>query len=256
MGERHNGRKWYKTSPDALTDSTTGRSDIMWPLKHHVTQRDVSIWKQKLLTISFPSLGEWTMHPHSYYTKWSHFYNADKDILYIPINDITENDIIQATHILIAMPFVQESSSLWHTVLEHFFNSSSEENPKWLGMVSTSGVYGNHDGAWVSEESELRCSPKSSAFAYQEWEKEFEQASARSKSTNVRIFRCSGIYDSSKSALHTVWKSGFEKPNRNSERGNTKTNRIHSFDIAQAIVASMHSTISGTLGDETLSFRI
>ena len=180
----------------------------------------------------------------------------DKDILYIPINDITESDIIQATHILIAMPFVQESSSLWHTVLEHFFNSSSEENPKWLGMVSTSGVYGNHDGAWVSEESELRCSPKSSAFAYQEWEKEFEQASARSKCTNVRIFRCSGIYDSSKSALHTVWKSGFEKPNGNRGRGNTKTNRIHSFDIAQAIVASMRSTISGTPGYETLFFRI
>ena len=110
-------------------------------------------------------------------------------LLHLHFDDcVTKTLLVQATHILIAMPFVQESSSLWHTVLEHFFNSSSEENPKWLGMLSTSGVYGNHDGAWVSEESELRCLPKSSAFAYQEWEKEFEQASARSKCTNVRIF--------------------------------------------------------------------
>ena len=36
---------------------------------------------------------------------------------------------------------------------------------QWIGYLSTNGVYGDHDGAWVSEESELRPSSNPSAAA-------------------------------------------------------------------------------------------
>ena len=201
-------------------------------------------------------------------------------IVCIPINEIVQNKNIiqQSTHILIAMPFVAESEFIWETVLEKFFNIS--DNSMWLGMVSTTGVYGNHDGAWVTEESDLRCSPESSAYFYQEWEQKFQQACAANgrRNTNVSIFRCSGIYDSTKSALHTVWKNGYgtattstttsvteeEKEEETTKTligstttsNSTKTNRIHALDIAQAILNSIQIQEQQDPNDPSLNFRI
>jgi hypothetical protein len=43
-------------------------------------------------------------------------------------------------------------------------NDSNDNNGLWLGYVSTTGVYGNHDGAWVTEKSSPLAPATSKAY--------------------------------------------------------------------------------------------
>jgi nucleoside-diphosphate-sugar epimerase len=104
----------------------------------------------------------------------------------------------------------------------------------WIGILSTTGVYGNHDGKWVTEAT--TCEPASSTanryLAYEDVWKE------RAKLHSLRIFRCAGIYSPDQSALQTVFKSGLPIGKEESETADL-ANRIHVHDLAAAIVASM-----------------
>jgi hypothetical protein len=177
----------------------------------------------------------------------------------IPIEEMDyESRIARASHILIAMP---PDEKIYSSIQKHFFNKN-HPTPKWLGLVSTTGVYGNYNGTWVTEESPLLCNRESSAFSYQTWERRLEQEVVESNNNcrHVRVFRCAGIYDSSASALHTLWKKGYNKPSTAKKTTTTiaKTNRIHAFDIAQSIVSSMMmmDTSSNNSSSISSSFRI
>ncbi|MBX3529575.1 MAG: DUF1731 domain-containing protein [Rhizobiaceae bacterium] len=99
----------------------------------------------------------------------------------------------------------------------------------WVGYLSTVGVYGNHDGAWVDEESELR--PKTArATARVDAERDW-LAVAAGANVPVAVLRLAGIYGPGRNAL------------ANLERGTAKRtvkpgqvfNRIHVADIAGAL---------------------
>lgn len=100
---------------------------------------------------------------------------------------------------------------------------------RWAGYLSTVGVYGNHDGAWVDEDSELR--PKSAratarVAAERDW-----LAAGSAAGVPVAVLRLSGIYGPGRNALVNL------------ERGTAKRtvkpgqvfNRIHVADIAGAL---------------------
>ena len=159
-----------------------------------------------------------------------------------------------SSHVLITVPLSREADS----VLERVWQRIEDSKPMWLGIVSTTGVYGNHDGAWVTEESPLLCTPDSNADLYRQFEEKWI-----AKHSNPCIFRCAGIYDSTRSALHTVYKQGYHPPPPSSSSssssssasasstpasngGGSITNRIHTFDIARAIVASITSVVPRT----------
>lgn len=157
-----------------------------------------------------------------------------------------EDHLKDATHILWTIPLVRDDEAMDAAVDLLRTNSNTAQ---WLGLVSTSGVYGNHDGAWVTEESLPRCTPESNADLYRAMEEAFADLGGQ-------IFRCAGIYDATFSALHTVYRSG-----RPREEGGTAarglpsvTNRIHSADIARAIVSSMEAATPG--GQESRIFNL
>lgn len=136
---------------------------------------------------------------------------------------------------------------------------------RWIGILSTTGVYGNHNGSWVTEDSPCilpssttPLSPMHRYLAYeQEWIRRITAAVDVAARTGKRdfvaipvptlqIFRCAGIYSPSQSALHTVYKKGLpttvaDTPDQNSTSRVAPdiTNRIHVFDLAAAILASM-----------------
>eukprot|EP00980_Cylindrotheca_fusiformis_P004235 scaffold918_cov126-Cylindrotheca_fusiformis.AAC.14 len=157
--------------------------------------------------------------------------------------------IANASHILIAMP---PDDKVYSTILQE---CSSTKQLQWLGMISTTSVYGNHNGSWVNESSpvlqvEVSCnnnddnnnnpnsSRSSNSLDYLQWEERF-QNNLSNTDASVAIFRCAGIYDASKSALHTLWKRGYSPPTTTNTTTRTLTNRIHVLDIAHAIVQSM-----------------
>lgn len=100
---------------------------------------------------------------------------------------------------------------------------------RWIGYLSTVGVYGNHDGAVVTEDSELRPNSQRSSerlAAEQGW----IDAGARG-GLPVAVLRLSGIYGPGRNALVNI------------ERGTARRvvkqgqvfNRIHVADIAGAL---------------------
>lgn len=104
---------------------------------------------------------------------------------------------------------------------------------RWIGYLSTNGVYGDHDGGWVSEESELRAT---SSRALRRIKAEADWLGlARTHDLPLTVFRLPGIYGPGRSALATV-RAG--KARRIYKEGQVFS-RMHVVDIATALEASM-----------------
>jgi len=105
--------------------------------------------------------------------------------------------------------------------------------------LSTLGVYGNYDGAWIDEDSECRAKDGRTRRRY-DAEQAWLAFGARTGAT-VTILRLAGIYGPGRSALDNV-RAGtariIDKPGQ-------VFNRIHVDDIAQAIKASFEKRVGG-----------
>ncbi len=72
---------------------------------------------------------------------------------------------------------------------------------RWIGYLSSTGVYGDHDGAWVDEESPLRPAGPTGqrrARAEREW------LAARQRGLPVALFRLAGIYGPGRSSFDAL----------------------------------------------------
>jgi len=103
------------------------------------------------------------------------------------------------THLLITIPPGVDGDMVFHM---HGEDIARMKNLKWLGYLSSTGVYGDRDGAAVSEASEV--SPTSArgskrALAEQQWMSLYER-----HGIPVHIFRLAGIYGPGRSALDSV----------------------------------------------------
>lgn len=112
-------------------------------------------------------------------------------------------------------------------------------NLQWIGYLSTVGVYGNHDGAWISEETEPKPVSKRSVQrinAEQAW-----QTVADKANVPLCIFRLSGIYGPGRNAFVTITKG---KARRLIKPGQV-FNRIHREDIGKSVGLAMRGNIDG-----------
>ncbi len=158
----------------------------------------------------------------------------------------------QADAVLISIPPSGEMIDPVHRYYSRILASS--HNLKWLGYLSTVGVYGEHHCNWVTEETDVAPqSPRTQARVQAEinW--------LKMMSVPTHIFRLAGIYGPGKSALDRARAGApiIHKPVH-------VFNRIHVEDIVQALIASIqHPTprqiynLSDDLpapGDEVLGF--
>jgi len=98
--------------------------------------------------------------------------------------------------------------------------------PEWAGYLSTTGVYGDRDGDWVDEESELRPTLERS----------------RRRAEAEAGWRLAGIYGPGRSAIDTV-RAGQA---RRIVKPGQVFSRIHVDDIAATILASLARPHPGT----------
>lgn len=138
---------------------------------------------------------------------------------------------------------------------------------RWLGYLSTTSVYGDHQGAWVEETSSTRAPQGSSGLARLSIEAAWlalaqpetggqEQADGQacqvlSPSARAAVFRLAGIYGPGRSALDTVQRE------RSEGRGGARslrdaapeavnpTSRVHVEDIAGSVSAALVAQVSG-----------
>ncbi len=186
--------------------------------------------KRLLATFGANNQKDWTFSGTSrsqvnYASTQMHIFD---DLLILP-DDIT--------HILISVP-PKETGDLVHS---RFYNQIVRlKNLQWLGYLSSTGVYGDHKGAWVSEESEVSLSSASGRSRLSS-ENQWLQASREDIPTH--IFRISGIYGPGRSALENVISGKIKIINK----PDVVFSRIHVDDIVNALSLSIAKPNTGSI---------
>jgi nucleoside-diphosphate-sugar epimerase len=135
--------------------------------------------------------------------------------------------LARATHLLSSVPPDEKGDP----VLDMHRAEIDAAAPRlaWIGYLSTTGVYGNRDGGWVDEMSELApTGERGRRRLAAEWD-------WLALSQPAHLFRLAGIYGPGSSALDAV-REGRAK--RIVKLGHIFS-RIHIADIAQVLEASM-----------------
>jgi len=110
---------------------------------------------------------------------------------------------------------------------------------QWVCYLSTVGVYGNHDGAWIDEVADLNPNSARSNQRVRAEEEWMKACDATDKP--LSIFRLSGIYGPGRNALLSA-EAG--KSRRLIKPGQV-FNRIHVADIAQAVLLASGKNTAG-----------
>ena len=149
----------------------------------------------------------------------------------------TGSALTQATHILLSVPPDERGDP----VLESFAEAIANCPAQWIGYLSTVGVYGDHQGGWVDEDSELRpvsARSRRRVAAEKAW-LDFGRRSGRA----VHIFRLAGLYGPGRSAIDNI-RAGTA---RRLDKPGQVFNRIHVEDIANVLEASIVQPRAGAI---------
>ena len=105
--------------------------------------------------------------------------------------------------------------------------------PEWLGYLSTTGVYGDHGGAWVDETTPL--TPATTRGHHRVAAENQWMALHKAHGLPVHIFRLAGIYGPDRGPFAKVRA----ETARRIIKDNQVFSRIHVEDIAQTVAASI-----------------
>ncbi len=129
-----------------------------------------------------------------------------------------------AAHILSSVPPDRGCGS--DDVLVRYGDAIAAASADWIGYLSSTGVYGDVDGAWVDESAPIGAGRRTArAAADADWQ---------TLDKRVRIFRLPGIYGPGRSALDRVREG---KAKRIDLPGQVFS-RVHVDDIVSGIMAS------------------
>lgn len=126
-------------------------------------------------------------------------------------------------------------------VLHIYSDVISKDSFEWIGYLSSTGVYGDHNGAWVNEETKCVPSNEQSRLrlrAEQQWLNLYSK-----NKLPVHILRLSGIYGPHRNCLEQI-KTG---KNFTIVKKDQFFSRIHVEDICMAIIASIKSPTAGEI---------
>lgn len=109
---------------------------------------------------------------------------------------------------------------------------------EWVGYLSTTGVYGDHQGGWVDEETPLTPSTRRG-----QWRRDAEAAWSAIPGLPLHIFRLAGIYGPGRGPFSKVRKGTA----RRILKPGQVFSRIHVEDIAQVLAASIAAPNPGAI---------
>jgi len=130
-----------------------------------------------------------------------------------------------ATHIL----STAQTGDAGDPVLARYRDAIVAAKPRWIGYLSTTGVYGDSGGAWVDEDTPvnpMQDRTRRRVDAENAW---------RALSPAAHVFRLAGIYGPGRSQFEALREGSarrYDKPGQ-------VFSRIHVEDIASVVAASM-----------------
>ena len=152
-----------------------------------------------------------------------------------------ENILLEADVILSTIPPVDNYID---PVLEQYKNIIVKSKCSWLGYISATSVYGDHNGAWVTEAS--NCNPSNLvAMNRLAAEKMWQNIST----IQPHIFRVAGIYGPGRNCLERIQQGQGSVV----VKKNQIFSRIHIHDLCSSILASINQPTPGeiyNIGDD------
>jgi len=149
--------------------------------------------------------------------KWSFLYDSNS-------NELPPDKLFKdVTHVLSCMPPNKDGSDPLLSKLE---NKLLDLNLEWAGYLSTTGVYGNTFGEWVSENAPVNPVQERSKrrlLCEEKW---------INTSLPTQIFRLPGIYGPGRSTLDSILKNNIKVIFKEDQ----VFSRVHVADIANAII--------------------
>lgn len=147
-------------------------------------------------------------------------------------NTDVEKCLQSATHVLVSTP---PTAQFGDPVLSNFVDLIKKYAPQfqWLGYLSSTGVYGDHQGEWVDESSAfISLGPQAELRlkAEKAW-----LSLAQNHQIPLHIFRIAGIYGPQRNALTRIAQG----KTQTIYKENHYFSRIHVQDIAEVLVASI-----------------
>ncbi|WP_017442889.1 SDR family oxidoreductase [Rickettsia gravesii] len=148
-------------------------------------------------------------------------------------------EIIKLTNAILSS--VPTDDEVIDPVLARYSRTISQRRFQWVGYLSSTGVYGNHDGKWVDEET--KCLPnnlksKIRLLAEQKW-----LALYFKYKIPVHIFRLSGIYGPGRNCLEEINNS----KDFTIIKKDQFFSRVHVEDVCQAIISSLNFPTPGEI---------
>lgn len=140
-----------------------------------------------------------------------------------------------ATHLLISAGPSEEGDPVLNELRDEI--AARRDQFEWVGYLSTTGVYGDHNGGWVDEDTPLTPSTKRGQMRVD------AEAAWQSIGLPLHIFRLAGIYGPGRGPFAKV-RNGTAR--RIIKKGQVFS-RIHVADIAQVLAASIAQPNAGAI---------
>ena len=147
---------------------------------------------------------------------------------------VTVTDLGKADHILISVPPEQDGSD----PVINFAGAALaalQDQLKWVGYLSTTGVYGDHQGAWIDEET------PAGLLSERGQRRVAAEAQWAATGLPMHYFRLAGIYGPGRNSLRAL-QNGTAR--RVVKQGQVFS-RIHLADITRILEASMANPNAG-----------
>lgn len=163
------------------------------------------------------------------------------DNTFIRFNEKTslnKDNLKEVTHLLITIPPIDGEDIVLKHHAEYIKNLKSL---KWLGYLSTTGVYGDYSGQWVNEETPLRplsIQSRIRAKIERQWLSLWKEYN-----TPVHIFRLAGIYGPSRNIIEKLQKQNIQRI----YKAGHVFSRIHVKDIVQTLLYSINFPSPGNI---------
>ena len=147
---------------------------------------------------------------------------------------VTVTDLGKADHILISAPPEQDGSDPVLNFAEAAL-AALQDQIKWVGYLSTTGVYGDHQGAWIDEET------PAGLLSERGQRRVAAEAQWATTGLPMHYFRLAGIYGPGRNSLRAL-QNGTAR--RVVKQGQVFS-RIHLADITRILEASMANPNAG-----------
>ena len=150
----------------------------------------------------------------------------------VEVDQFLEQNINQLTHVLLSAPPSDKGDPFF---LSHANQISKLKNLKWIGYLSATNVYGDHNGDYVNEEIDthpLTKKGKNRLKAERQW-----RDTSNQDSLPLHIFRIAGIYGPKRNMIERIKNNKI----KNIFKEGQFFSRIHIYDLIKVIYTSMYN---------------